>query len=161
MKCLTYKFSQKLNTHHNRSSKMCICLLASALLQLPNTRTTNQHIPQMSSGFSHLETLLLGSPLDEQIFVEQTSCLVPDSSISPVHGLHACSMPHLDDVGKRRVLPNAGLSCKDEQQKGDEKDKLSSSCISLNHFSARCQTPQMFQSFSMFYFHKRCQTSFK
>lgn len=60
----------------------------------------------------HLKTLLFGSPFDEQVLVKKTSCLVPDSRISPVQGLHTSRIPHLDNVWTRRHLFNAGLSCK-------------------------------------------------
>lgn len=78
------------------------------------------HISRMKS--KHLKTLLLGPPFDEQILVEETSCLVPDSSISSVHGLHTSSMPHLDDVWSS-CLPNAGLSCKFKKKNKPEEMK--------------------------------------
>lgn len=62
--------------------------------------------------FLHLQALLLGPPFDEQILVEKTSRLVPDSSVSSVHGLHAPSIPHVDNVWTRGPLTNPGLSCK-------------------------------------------------
>lgn len=48
--------------------------------------------------WSYLKALLLGPPFYKQILVQETFGLVPDSSISSLHRLHICSMPHVADV---------------------------------------------------------------
>lgn len=59
----------------------------------------------------YLEALLLGPPFDEQVLVEKTSCLWPNSCISSKNRLHAASIPHLDDV-RTGCVTKAGLSCR-------------------------------------------------
>lgn len=60
----------------------------------------------------HLKALLLGPPFYKQILVQETFGLVPDSSISSLHRLHSCSMPHVVDVQMGICLLYSSLSCK-------------------------------------------------
>lgn len=52
-------------------------------------RLENQSIATVD----HLQSLLLGPPFDEQVFVEQAPGLRPDTGISLGHGLHAALEP--------------------------------------------------------------------
>lgn len=60
----------------------------------------------------HLKALLLGPPFYKQILVQETFGLAPDSSISSLHRLHICSMPHVADVQMGICLLYSSLSCK-------------------------------------------------
>lgn len=50
----------------------------------------------------HLQGLLLGSPFDEQVLVEQAPGLRPDASVSLGNRLHAALQP--DDAKSKRYL---------------------------------------------------------
>lgn len=64
-----------------------------------------------NSNKRHLQTLLLGSPFDEEVFVEQAPGLLPHSRISSAYRLHSCSMLQQVRTGTRSRL-NVRHSCK-------------------------------------------------
>lgn len=114
------------------SSPSCSIILLASYFKESLTQQQTHHLQL------HLETLLLGPPLDEQVLVEQTSCLVPDSSIFPVHGLHPPSMPHVDDVWSRS-LPNAGLSCNTHKHRRRQKLVIVTRAFSVKSNQATCE----------------------
>lgn len=59
----------------------------------------------------HLKTLLFGPPFDKQVFVEQASRLMPNSSISSTYWLHASRMLQLTDAWIRHGYKTEHQTC--------------------------------------------------